>query len=57
MWPCIANERAIAVINLCGQWSTMWPGLRNKKALKLRLGLGLVLKGILLQKAVFRQKK
>ena len=56
MWLCITNERAIAVINLCGQWSTMWPGLTNEKALKLRLGLGLVLKGILLQKPVFRQK-
>ena len=28
----------------------------NKKALKLRLALGLVLKGILLQKPVFQQK-
>ena len=28
----------------------------NKKALKLRLTLGLVLKGILLQKPVFQQK-
>ena len=34
----------------------MWPCLINKKALKLRLGLGLVLKGILLQKPVFQQK-
>ena len=34
----------------------MWPGLTNEKALKLRLGLGFVLKGILLQKPVFRQK-
>ena len=56
MWPCITNELVVAVINLCGQGSTMWPHLTNEKALKLRLGLGLVLKGILLQKPVFQQK-
>ena len=53
---CITNELAVAVIKLCGQGSTMWPRLTNKKALKLRLGLGLVLKGILLQKPVFSKK-
>ena len=56
MWPCITNELDVAVINLCGQGSTMRPRLTNKKVLKSRLGLGLVLKGILLQKLVFQQK-
>ena len=52
----MTNELAVAVINLCGQKPTMWPRLTNKKAPKLRLGLGLVLKGILLQKPLFQQK-